>query len=168
MKKIAKEYGEKAINTAWKSKPLQWQYPLRSQKADVDLHDSHQRLRSAKLKVETREFIVTTQNQSLFTRKFQANILRNGEDPRCRFCNTTTNTIDHIISGCTILAPNENKNKHNRVGKYMHWKICNHYDIQTPDKWYERELLPVVDITKVTILWDLPIRIDRTIDDVFP
>ena len=45
----------------------------------------------------------------------------------------------------------------------IHWKICNHCDIETPDKWYENKLLPVVDTPKVTILWDLPVRTDRTI-----
>ena len=46
LKRIAKEKGKKAIDTAWKSKPLHGQYPLRSQKADVDLHDIHQRLKA--------------------------------------------------------------------------------------------------------------------------
>ena len=45
----------------------------------------------------------------------------------------------------------------------MHWKICNHCNFETPNKWYEHEPLPVVDTPKVTIVWDLPIRIDRTI-----
>ena len=99
LKRIAKEKGKKAIDTAWKSKPLHGQYPLRSQKADVDLHDTHQWLRSAGLKAETEGFIVAAQDQSLFTRNFQANILHNGADPRCRFCNTSTKTIDHLISG---------------------------------------------------------------------
>ena len=45
----------------------------------------------------------------------------------------------------------------------MHWKICNHYDIETPKKWYEHKPLPVVYTPKMTILWDFPIRADRTI-----
>ena len=163
LKRIAKEKGKKAIDTAWKSKPLHGQYPLRSQKADVDLHDTHQWLRSAGLKAETEGFIVAAQDQSLFTRNFQANILHNGADPRCTFCSTSTETNDHLISGCTILAPNEYTNRHNRVGQYIHWKICNHYNIETPNKWYEHKPLPVVDTPKVTILWDFPIRTDRTI-----
>ena len=52
------------------------------------------------------------------------------------------------------LAPNEYINRRNRVGKYRHWKICNHYDIETPDKWYEHKSLPVVD-------WNFPIRTDK-------
>ena len=107
---------------------------------------------------QTEGFIVAAQDQSLFTGNFRANILHNGAAPRCRFCNTSTKTIDHLISGCTILAPNEYTNRHNRVGQYIHWKICNHYNIETPNK-----PLPVVDTPKVTILWDFPIRTDRTI-----
>ena len=163
LKRIAKEKGKKAINTAWKSKPLHDQYPLRSQKAYVDLHDTHKWLKSAELKAETEGFIVAAQDQSLFTRNFQANYLHNGADPRCRFSNTSTGTINHLISECTIFSPNKYRNRHNRVGQYTHRKIFIHYDIETPDKWYEHEPLPFVDIPKVTILWDFPIRSDRTI-----
>ena len=53
LKKIAKEKGKKTIDTAWKLKPLHGQYPPRSQKADADLHGTHQWLRSAGFKVET-------------------------------------------------------------------------------------------------------------------
>ena len=42
-------------------------------------------------------------------------------------------------------------------------KICNHYNIETLDNWCEHKLLTVVDTPKVTILWDFPIRTDRTI-----
>ena len=110
-----------------------------------------------------RLFIVAAQDQSLFTRNFQANILHNGADPRCRFCKISSKTIDHLISGCTILAPNEYTNRHNRVGQYIHWKICNHYNIETPNKLCEHKPLPVVVTPEVTILWDFPIRTDRTI-----
>ena len=113
--------------------------------------------------METEWFIVPAQDQSLFTRNFQANILHYGTDPRCRFCNTSTETVDHLISGCTILAPNEYTNGHNRVGQYIHWKICDHCGTETPDKWYEHKPLPVMDTPKVTILWDFPTRTDRTI-----
>ena len=81
LKRIAKEKGKKAINTAWKSKLLHVRYLLQNQKADVDLHDTHQWPRSARLKAETEGFIDTAQDQSLFTRRF----LHNKADPRCTF-----------------------------------------------------------------------------------
>ena len=90
-------------------------------------------------------------------------LLRKRADRRCRFCNTSTKTIDHLISGCTILAPNEYIHRHNSVGHYIHWKIWNHYHTETPEKWCEDKPLPVVDTPKVTILWDLPIRTNITL-----
>ena len=104
LKRIAKEKGKKAIDTAWKLKPLQGRCPLRNQKTDVDLHDTLQWLRSATFKAETKRFIVAALDQSLFIRSFQTNILHNGADPRCRFCNESTETIDHLISSALFLS----------------------------------------------------------------
>ena len=64
---------------------------------------------------------------------------------------------------CITLAPNEYTNRHSRVGQYIYWKICKHYDIETFNKWYQHEPLTIVDTPKVTILWDFPIRTDRKI-----
>ena len=111
--------------------------------------------------MEAEGFIVAAQDQSLFTRNLQANILHNEADTRCRFCNTITKTIDHLVSGGTIFAQNEYTKRRNRVEQYIHWKICNHYDIETPNKWYQH--IPVVNTPKVTIFWDFPIRTDITI-----
>ena len=91
---------------------------------------------------------VAAQDQILFTRNFQANIFHNGADPRCRLWNTSTKTIDHLMPVCTILPLNEYTNRHNRVGQYIHWKTCNHYDTETPDKWYDHKSLPVVNTPK--------------------
>ena len=59
---------------------------MRSQKADVDQGSTHQWLRSAGLKAGTEGFIMGAQDQSFFTRNYQAKIIKNGADPKCRFC----------------------------------------------------------------------------------
>ena len=66
-----------AFYDIWKEKPLHGQFALCSQKADVDSKDTHQWLRSDGLKAEIEGFIIAAQDQSLFTRNFQANILHN-------------------------------------------------------------------------------------------
>ena len=113
--------------------------------------------------MEVEGFVVAIQDQSLFTRNFQVNILHNETDRRCKFCNTDSETADQLISRCTILAPNKYTNSHNRAGQYMNWKICSQYDTETPNKWYEHKPLDVVDIQKMTILWYFSIRTDITI-----
>ena len=67
------------------------------------------------------------------------------------------------MSGCPVLAPNEYKKRHGRVGQYLHWKICESYKIETCEHWYEHKPQPVVEGDNVTLLWDSPIRTDRTI-----
>ena len=66
-------------------------------------------------------------------------------------------------SQSALFVPQTSTDRHNSVGQYIHWKICNHYNIETPEKWYEHKPLPVVDTPEVTIIWDFLIRTDRTI-----
>ena len=163
IKKVAKKEGLNQLQTKWQDKHLHSQYPTRASQADVDKTLTHQWLRSAGLKAETEGFILAAQDQCLFTRNYQANILKNGADPKCRFCDTAVETIDHIISGCSVLAPNEYKNRHDRLGQYIHWQICKHYGRKVPDKWYEHHPEAVTEIGDTTILWDFTINTDRTI-----
>ena len=61
------------------------------------------------------------------------------------------------------MAPTEYKTRHDRVGQYLHWKICNFYGKETERNWYEHHPDPVTEIGPVTILWDYTIHTDRTI-----
>ena len=115
------------------------------------------------LKAETEGFIMPVQDQSLFTRNYQSKIVKNGTDPICRFCDQYDETIDHLVSGCHILTPNEYRNRHDRVGQYLHLKICNHYNTPHAEKWYERKTPLVVEGENTTMLWDFPIIKDKTI-----
>ena len=89
--------------------------------------------------------------------------MKTGKDSKCRYCEKQTETVDHLISGCPILAINEYIIRHNKVAKYVHWKICKHYQLTTGDKWYDHETPPAVSNEQVTILWDFPIHTDKTI-----
>ena len=59
--------------------------------------------------------------------------------------------------------PNEYKNRHNRLGQYLHWKICKHFSIGTQGNWYEHHPEPVTEGKDTVVLWDFPIHTDRTI-----
>ena len=162
-KKSAKYAGLKQLESRWQEKPLHGQFVARAKHADVDEVATHQWLRSSGLKGETEGFILAAQDQSLFTRNYQANVLHNGADDKCRFCEEKTETIDHLVSGCSILTPGEYKNRHDRVGQYLHWKICKHFSVDTNTNWYEHHPEPVTEGQDFTILWDFPIQTDRTI-----
>ena len=106
---------------------------------------------------------MAAQDQSLFTRNYQANIIRNGTDPRCRLCEDKVETIDHLVAGCPILAPKEYKDRHDKLGQYLHWRICQHYNASHAEHWYEHHPEPVTKGNDATILWDFTIHTDRSI-----
>ena len=163
IRQTAKKEGQKQLNEKWEDKPLHGQYPLRSKQADVDKKHTHQWLRSSGLKAESEGLILAAQDQSLMTRNFEANVLKNGANPSCRLCDKAVETVDHLVAGCSVLAPTEYKARHDRVGQYLHWNICKHYNIKTEANWYEHHPKPVTEGDRVTILWDFPINTDRTI-----
>ena len=163
LKGEAKRAGMKDLHKRWQEKPLHGQYLLRTAEADVDKKKTHQWLRSSGLKAETEGFIMAAQDQSLKTRNYQANIQKNGANPKCRLCDVSLETIDHIVAGCPVLAPTEYKARHDRIGQYLHWTICKHYNAPYARNWYEHHPEPVTEAENVTILWDFPIHTDRTI-----
>ena len=84
-----------------------------------------------------------------------------GDDSTCRFCKNAQETIDHLVAA--MLGIKEYLERHNKVAKYVHWKLCRHYNLKTSDHWYEHKVLAVVENENVTIMWDFPIHTDRTI-----
>ena len=121
IKAQAKTKNINELKEGWKDKPLHGKCPIRASDPDGNSSLTHQRLASSGLKSETEGFIIAAQDQSLPTRNFQANILENGADPKCRVCDKHTETIDHLVPGCSILAPTEYLNRHDRLGQYNHW-----------------------------------------------
>ena len=47
--------------------------------------------------------------------------------------------MDHIVSGCEVLAKKEYISRHNNAAAYLHWSICKDHDIEISDKWHLQE-----------------------------
>ena len=73
------------------------------------------------LKAETEGFIMAKQDQSIHTRNDQARIMKNVVDPYCRLCDKYDETVDYLVSRSGY--PTKYKIRHDRVGKFIHWKI---------------------------------------------
>ena len=71
--------------------------------------------------------------------------------------------VDHLVYGCHIMSPTEYLQRNDRVGRYIHWKICQHYNAPYTKNWYEHKPQKVVEIESATILWNFFIHTDRTI-----
>ena len=95
---------------------------------------------------------MAAQDRSLFTRNRQSKIVKKGANPECHFCKQYDEIIDHLGLECPIDTPNEYQNRHDRVGQYLHWKICKHYNTPHSDKLHEHKTSPVAERENATIL----------------
>ena len=163
IKETAKRAALKQLKSSWQQKPLHGKFPERAQKPDIDQQSTFAWLKSSTLKIETEGFILAAQDQSLKTKNYLKNIMKTSQDSSCRFCKENQETIDHLISGCPTLAKAEYIQRHNKVGQYIHWKICQHYKMNVSNTWYQHETPPVLENDRATILWDFSIQTDRTI-----
>ena len=125
MKRKTKNEGIKQVKQTWENKALHRWYPWWSQQADADKANTHQRICSVGLKAETEGFIMAVQDQGLLRRNWLVRI--NGADPKCWMCDQYNEAIDHLVSEYHVIRPNKYKNRHDRVGQYTNWKICQHY-----------------------------------------
>ena len=89
------------MKEGWKDKLLHGKYPICASDPRVNSSLTHQWL------AFITDFIIVAQDRSLPKRNFQANILEDGAEPKCRLCDKNTETTDYIVSSCPILAPTE-------------------------------------------------------------
>ena len=105
---------------------------------------------------------MAAQDQSFFTENHQAKVINYSADPRYRFCEKFEENVDHLVSRCPIMTPNDYVQRHDRVGQDIHWKMCQHYNASYAKNWYKHKLQKVVETESATILWDFFIHTDRT------
>ena len=61
-------------------------------------------------------------------------------------------TIDHLTSGCPILAKNEYLMRHDKECTHLHYSICKALGIETTDKWYTHMPKPVCEEGDVSVV----------------
>ena len=125
------------LEKQWGDKALHGKYPKRVKDADVDYHKINQWLKSSGLRVETEGLIIAAQDQSLATRSYHARIIKENTNPMCRMCTKYEETVDHILSGCPKLTQTEYIHRLDKAAAYIHWKVCQSYNIKTSEKWYD-------------------------------
>lgn len=155
-----------AIEQKWRDKPMHGQLHTQMKELSIDSKLSYAWLKEGKLKGETEGLLTAAQDQALKTRHIEYAIHHTRTDGKCRLCKTAEETVEHIMSSCSILAPQEYTDRHNNVCKALHFSISKYYEcpLQT-EKWYEHKPLHVTKSKdgKVTLLYDQQIITDRSI-----
>jgi len=55
--------------------------------------------------------------------------------PTTEYVNQYEETIDHLTSGCPILAKTEDIIRHDKVYTHLHYTVCKKWGIETADNW---------------------------------
>ena len=164
LKHIFKSRMKSMKEEKWKDKALHGQYPKILEKPHVDTFTTNKWL-SSNLKGETEGLLVAAQDQAINTRNYQKVICGQQMESKCRMCSQQEETVDHIVSGCEVLAKTEYISRHNNAAAYLHWSICKDHDLKITDKWYQHTPETVIHNkdNNLTIMWDMPVNTYRTI-----
>ena len=121
-------------------------------------------LQKSDLKGCTEALICSAQEQALGTNYTKFKIDKTIDSPFCRMSGNKNKTVSQIISECSMLTPREYKRRHDNVAMYIHWRLCEKYDLDKANKWYEHKPDGVIENTNYKILWDVMIQCDREIE----
>jgi hypothetical protein len=108
-----------------KQKSLHGRYFKELEQPEVNIQASHAWLKKSNIHPETAGFIFAIQDRVINTRNYKKHIcgLQSIID-KCRICGTEGETIEHIISSCTVLAQSEHKKRHDIFAKIIHEFSC--------------------------------------------
>jgi len=77
---------------------------------------------------------VAAQDQAISMDYFKNKILKEEIDSKCWLCKQYGETIDHLTSGCPILAKNEYLKRHRSVCAHLHYSIFKALGTELTDK----------------------------------
>jgi hypothetical protein len=152
-----------------KQKSLHERYFKELEQPEVNIQASHAWLKKSNIHPETEGFIFAIQDRVINTRNYKKHIygLQSIID-KCRICGTEGETIEHIISSCTVLAQSEYKKRHDIFAKIIHMNLAVKFNLlknTQPHYSYTPESCLENDSYKLyfdrTILTDIHIKHNR-------
>ena len=92
---------------SWSRKPVHGQYRRLTEQSPVDTKETFGWLKAANLPGATEGLVVAAQDQALRTRYYEHHILHRDVSPTCRVCSAGLETVDHVVAGCSAMAPTD-------------------------------------------------------------
>ena len=81
---------------------------------------------------------MAAQEKALNARAVAHEIYHTVQDLKCRLCKQHSETVAHIISGCSKLAGIEYTERHSNVAKVVYRAICAEYNLEHNKNWWAR------------------------------
>ena len=138
---------------SWSRKPMHGQYRRLTEQSPVDTKETFGWLKAANLPDATEGLVVAAQDQALRTRYYEHHILHRDVSPTCRVCSAGLETVDHIVAGCSAMAPTDYTDRHNQVASIIHWNICRHFQVPVERRWYRHQPDRLVETDDIVVMW---------------
>jgi len=151
---VKKAYQEQQLQQLC-AKSLHSQYFKMIERCELDRELSFGWLRSSRVRPTMEGLVVAIQDQSLATANNRGIWSDGPVDTSCRLCRVDQETIPHIISACSALAPTKYVERHNRIVKYIHWLMCK--DMKSPGvaaHYPRHNLVRFVDTPTAKLYWE--------------
>jgi len=81
----------------------------------------------------------------------------------CRVCGEVPEYVDHLLSGCTPLVATMYLQRHNRVGKIIHWGIFKCFNFLVSCNYWDHVPAAVVENNDMKVLWDFNLFTDHLV-----
>jgi hypothetical protein len=98
---------EESMKETCERKRMHRQFPRSLDDMLMDREQTYRWLKFGDIRGETESLIVLAQDQALGTNYFKRKVLKEETESKCRLYKEYEETIDHLASGCPILAKNE-------------------------------------------------------------
>ena len=103
------------------------------------------------------------ENNAIRINHINARIDQTQQNSRCWLYGVRDETINRIISECSKLAQKEYKARYDRVGKVIHWELCQKLKFDDTNKWYTHNPESVLENETHKLLWDFEIQTNHLI-----
>ncbi|XP_045474936.1 uncharacterized protein LOC123680863 [Harmonia axyridis] len=153
------------LQEEWKAKVLHGRYPNNLDNSNVNKKESLTYLKAGYLFPETEGRLLAIQDQVIPTRSYLKNIAgQQLTSDLCRKCKLRREHIQHVTSGCSILAPREYTDRHNQMAKVYHQAMALKLKLvktKRKDHLYSPE--NVLENEEFKLYWDTTIVTDRPV-----
>ncbi|XP_045463805.1 uncharacterized protein LOC123673363 [Harmonia axyridis] len=153
------------LQEEWKAKVLHGRYPNNLDNSNVNKKESLTYLKAGYLFPETEGRLLAIQDQVIPTRSYLKNIAgQQLTSDLCRKCKLGREHIQHVTSGCSILAPREYTDGHNQMAKVYHQAMALKLKlIKTKRKNHLYSPENVLENEEFKLYWDTTMVTDRPV-----
>jgi hypothetical protein len=120
--KQIKEHNGSEHKMKWEERRMHGKFPRSLDQKLVDKEQSYRSLNSGDVKRKTESTRIAAQDQELSANHFKKQNLEEESESKC--LTEYEGTTDHLTSGFSILAKNEQIMRHDKFCTYLHYSIC--------------------------------------------